>query len=228
MSNSSEIPVYDHYDASALQPIINLAPADEQGCFMLLLFNIVRLYTFEHQFSAALALLSHVESIEGSLAGNACTTPRRSRLQPWREIAARDAILTLYHFSSSLVTVKSSATKFKGATWLEIDPLKLRESQKYFRNHFKDIEFLRHGIAHNADAAQTLEKVKRNSASGSFRWGSLVDRTFVVTNKNVHRQIILDTDKLRSLNEARRLAYLAFPAFLPLLPRCFLIQKNKQ
>jgi hypothetical protein len=146
----------------ASAPIIDLqsAPADEHTQMMLLNKALRDIDRFIADFSAALDLFDYCDS-QRSGAPN-------DKFFRWRYIAARDAVMTVFHFRYSMEAAGNFA---KGSSYLKpnLDRAKLSKATAAFDKRFPDYELSRHAVAHAGEIGKSVPRFNRNSFSGTFQ-----------------------------------------------------------
>lgn len=91
-------------------------------------------------------------------------SPAGKRWMLWAYVAARDAMMSIYHFGKTLEYIKSCgklAPEFRS----RIDQSKLKNARKIFGKNFPVFVDIRTAIAHSADLTSSLEKAEATALS---------------------------------------------------------------
>jgi hypothetical protein len=245
-------------------PFIDIAslPPDEHADAFHIRSLLTQIAMSANDFQHALALFDHASALEAHYQGMASQTLEPTdnieqfvaRIEAWRHlrqaeqaprawkfIAARDAAMTVYHFSVALKAIRFGA---KSTLSAQVDHGLIRRSRRDFRMNFPNAERMRNAVAHSAELLKSRSDVERNTfrkqyvaGAISFRSGGMMsnvlnDRTLtfsfmpkglseaqVVTLeisaqsvKSLCDVVILVFDAFRSVDVRRRLD----PAFMPL------------
>lgn len=211
--------------SAPLNDCIAALPEENQQAALMLAASLVKLSLLRNDFAAALSLLEHVESSAAGIRkelGVIQTISAASRAQHvfelWKEIAVRDAILTVYHFGSALKAIDNNVggipsfdtQQSKEARWSA-----LNEYGKRFPRHRE----IRDAVCHVADNTLTLEKVLGHvDRSGRANVGKLSGRTYRITKSRVHHSFELDQTALSALINIGNTIYRAVPTWIHALP----------
>ena len=104
-------------------------------------------------------------------------------LDGWMHIAARDAVMTVYHFGSTLEALRRNTGK--AASMRKLDAKRMKAAWKRFRDVFPAFEALRHAVAHMADEISTMEKRHEiTPANGIFIGAALSGHTYFLPGKD--------------------------------------------
>lgn len=157
---------------------------------------------FAFSISAAVGLVDYCEAQQLKLPHTLGV------LTEWREMAARDAAINVYHLCSALNHLRSlNAPSLRK----RIDGNALKEAHNVTRGKFPDFVAIRDAVGHIADFAKNPGSLRKHAINGKFNFGKLKGRTFSITNEGEHRSFVID-DSLRKAT--RQIATLVMEAFL--------------
>lgn len=114
-------------------------------------------------YSATLALAEYLKDIDAAfqLFDEAKARGNQQPWDRWQMIAGRDGAMSIYHFSQTLLSIRSGmkgCPKFSSL----VDHDQIKKSRKRFAKSFPVAEHMRHAIAHSADMMLSLEKFSIN------------------------------------------------------------------
>jgi hypothetical protein len=175
----------------SIQFALMMLPEDEQEHMRLAQAHLYDLERYVERFRGALSLMDYaagqvvaakardVAAEPGKIDPQASMARHRRYLadirdpQIWRQIAARDAALTIWDFLTAFRGVKSRIEDCPTFRAL-MDMPELNQTESLCTNYFPNAKSVRHGAAHPSDVANTLE---RNAFTGGpIENGQLEDR----------------------------------------------------
>lgn len=176
-------------------------PESERASAFLIFGHSRYLGKFCEEVHAAVALIEHCEGLAGV---------GQTIADPWKLIAARDAILRIYHFCCSVDATRSiKSPVFKGM----VDQKKISEASQKMRAKFPHYRKLRDAVGHSSDLIENPEKFRKNAVDGSFMYtGALKGREFWITIGGNHFSQRLDADLVASMIEIAKLIQTAIDA----------------
>ncbi len=212
------------YDVGAMEAFVHRLPAAQQQAALVLTFNLVRISGYANNFCAAVSLLEFTE-IECNKLNQA--VPKSSitieiarilgTLELWAEMGARDAAMTIFHFSKTLDAIRACLKDLPSVNG-DVEHNKLREAAKRFRSEFPNAEKARHGVAHQAEITASLDSIKANSVAGNLVFGALKGRIYTVTNEGKHHSLSITKQSHYKLVEIVDSVFKAFPSIVEDLP----------
>lgn len=200
-------------------------------------------------FAMAVALYDHCDAIIKAhkaqiLARGKKPTPQEWRQdhermeapRAWQHIAARDAVMCIYHFWQAMEAVKENLKKCPTID-PKIDWSKCRAATDLMKKYFPGRDSMRQAIAHSAELTKTPKEFRKNSVDGPYASpdGSMqmkagASEIYVGYMLNadtrryqtMHRGTIhtcdITNDSLKSLEEIMVVFFSAFEALDPLSP----------
>lgn len=143
----------------------------------------------------------------------------------WQFIAARDGVMTIYHFGKSVTHLNDILNKIPSVS-RNVDTKALRNARKDFSSYFQKIDEIRNAVAHEAEKYQNQDKFRTHSFSGSSSQhgikisrssnimisNTISDRKFVVTYNGQMHACEISTSSLEKL---KGIAAGVFGAFGP-------------
>jgi hypothetical protein len=178
-----------------------LPEAERQDAFVMVA-HAAMLGKFTREFASALSLIQYSETLSAGIAKDH-QGYTSSTIDNWKLIAARDAIMTMYHFCSSIRHIKSiKAPTFKSM----IDQSKIDEADRIVRANFPRYRELRDAVSHVSDLMKNASKLVDNSVDGrSFVFGAISGRDFSITIGKAHLTVRLDHVLLNCMSRACKL-----------------------
>ena len=135
-------------------------PEDYSFCVINARMNLKR---FEQDFKSSLELYRLVSSIQFPM-----NYENIQRKMNFSLVAARDAVLNVYHFGKSLKQIRENIGKSR--EYIEIKQTlkaeertnKIKEATRLFNRNFKEIDIVRHSIAHAGELMENPYRMKKN------------------------------------------------------------------
>ena len=129
-------------------------PEEEQDGAWLVQSGLMSLESYVQDFAAALALFDFA-------------TSRRDVPHQWSFVAARDGVMTIYHFYAQFDGIRKTA---RACPTLErlVDWQQFRAVELLFRARFRDFVDMRDSIAHAGEKMKTPEKFAEHAFTGSI------------------------------------------------------------
>lgn len=214
------------HDMGALEPFIHSIPNDvEQYQSIIMLNNISILSDYLNEFCASVALLEHVEMIGGQVssgvADKLALTRNMHMLRLWREMAGRDAVMTVFHYENTLEAIRSGLRNTPTLA-NDADNQSLREAARRFRRDFPNADLARHAVGHRGEFATTFDEAKKHAVSGEGRHKFIMPHVegneFVATAKKQEVRLRIDNANRENLAEITAQVFSAFPALNGKLP----------
>lgn len=212
------------YDVAVLQPFLHGLPEEQQVGGGLLIYNLVQISKLVDAFAASVALLDYVEGLE-----NAVEAVHPGSVKPidigrsvhalelWCEMAARDAVLTVYHFEKTIAAIRS-VMRDVPVLISQVEHSWLRAAAKRTRLEFPHAEKARHAVGHRAELTDSVKSIKAHSEAGTFVFGRLASRVYTVSFEGVHRELAIDEGNRQKLAQIAHDVYSAFPMLAGKLP----------
>lgn len=151
-------------------PVTGLSEAEAADAIHLDML-LDRLRHYGDQFERALGLYLHCENllnmeVESNGILGPCT--KVYEFHDWMTIAARDAAMTIYHYSCVLDALHKRIGCCPTLMPF-LDRASLTRARRLFHKHFPRAERIRHGLGHSAELAATPNRLKQNSTSKKFQ-----------------------------------------------------------
>ena len=197
-----------NYDVSALNPAIAQLPAHEEHVGMLTYGQLILLHKHAQDFGAASGLIDYCQNF---------FVPETLR-HLWSELAARDAVMTIYHFAVTLRSIRSGSSKLTSLRD-KIIFSDLRAATADFDAFFPSSVAMRHGVGHRADNIANLNEIKSHQSDTGLVFGAYRDRGYTVTYKGIDHTLLVNTRNFRALIEIVLKVFGAFPHLAGILPR---------
>ena len=86
----------------------------------------------------------------------------------WKQIAARDAAMTIYHIGRAISAIRTKNLPLCPTLGALTDHAALREADRRFERAFPHYELIRHAIGHAAEIMATPAKTAENALSGTY------------------------------------------------------------
>jgi hypothetical protein len=83
----------------------------------------------------------------------------------WSQMAARDAVMTVFHFGKTLDSISFKLTPSLAAA---VDHKKLRAARKHFQDYFRGNEEARHAVGHAAERLSSTSKTEHITHSAAY------------------------------------------------------------
>ena len=145
------------------------------------------------------------------------------RIAPWVHIAARDAVMTIFHFGRTMHWVKKNNAAAPTVFELVNREL-LREANSLFLSKFKNYEQLRNQTAHQAEISKDPKEFKAKNLKGPFdKHGisasadsqvtivsALDGDTYIISVNDKTISLELSQESFATLKETERLFYAAY------------------
>lgn len=220
----STVPPTQHEALDHLQSLLSfLAQFERQFYTALLLFDASE--------GEVWAMASQVESGQRSWNSLDAAT---DTLSAWKQMAARDGALAIYHFGNTMEAIKRSLPNC-AAVNRTVNHQLLSRARARFRKAFPRYEAIRHVVGHVADFAATPAERERHSHKGGAHTvgnvsfdagtrrqflGNLYNRSYVVSFKGqVHHYEITRRSALEfSMTKLMIYSAILDPIFMPSAP----------
>jgi len=148
-------------DARTITPRINLraAPPTEVADLKLLNIALIEMEQYAKQFSQAVALFDYCLM--------QFSKTRLDVFSEWMFIAARDAVMSVWHFRKQMETSNQIANK---SAYLakSLEKSLFKDAYKKFRLGFPDFEAIRHAVAHAGELSKNADSHEKHSFSGTY------------------------------------------------------------
>ncbi|MHA1564413.1 MAG: hypothetical protein ACTSX7_03780 [Alphaproteobacteria bacterium] len=168
METKREVPQPPHILSSP-------APEEEHTAIFRLNTTLGELRRYVMKLWAAIGLFEFAEKEKG----------KHPMIGDWRNIAARDGAMTLYHFSCVFARLRQS---MKDTLSVEYDVKALRNADREFLSKFPRVRGIRNSISHAGEHVETQAKFDKHAYTGSLDRGGLRIR-----NEGGAKLIISDT-----------------------------------
>lgn len=165
---------------------------------------------FEH------ASVLHVQALQATIARQTWLDPSNDpawKFRGWTLAAARDAVLTVYHFRITLSAVRSnlkSVTRFMD----QCDHNAHRSASRLLDQHFPKLERMRHTIAHFAEHFKTPLELEKHMSNGVYLNNSIDGNRFMLSRYRDDLCIELSEESAQKLADAESLVHSAFEPML--------------
>lgn len=185
---------------------------------------------YVRHFRRDVTLMDHCEGLVGRLAAERAAVEKETQdfggrsmelthamHEPWdwMGVAARDAVMNVYHFGSTLKSIRSNAGKAE--SWRgKFDSARLKGAVARFDDRFPFHAVQRHALAHMADNMRTPEAVQDMwPENGPLMLGVMTGRTYGFNQKDDkgrdhEMRLDVTADTLNDLNEIKQEAWEAF------------------
>lgn len=185
-------------------------PADEQNEVFLAVSLAALMDKLAFSISSTVALIDFCDAEKSRLSMMQKTTDPNvlGALTEWRDVAARDTAINIYHFCKALQYLRSiKAPSLRD----RLDKNSLKEAFNITRTQFQNFIDIRNAVGHVADFLQNVDSFRSHAVEGhTFILGSLSGRTFSITSEGRHYSFVIDA----SLREStRRVAAIVMDAF---------------
>lgn len=172
--------------------------------------RVCELGTYCEKFYAAVELFQFGRQ---QLLQTVKTNPKATKIfSEWERIAARDAVMTVFHISHVLQSIKASLNE-DSLLKQYINKDRLKAASKRFFATFKDFEDLRHAVAHSGETTKDRKSFDKNAFSGSFEGlgfsienfhnvfvgDHIADFTYAATHNGRFVSLNVDRDSLMEL-----------------------------
>lgn len=208
MNKKSWLQGEDGRDGS-LSNFLNALPESEQDATAFFLGKVGFFFSYGEDFTMAIALIRHMEVQENFMR----TLGQPTRLESsYKQIAARDAVMSLYHFGNALNSLTADAKHIPSVQ----DALPTLRSAKKILDERHSQKFrttIRDAVSHRWEFLKSMDHYKSIAVNGHLRLGKLVGRTFEITNKKAHLQLSLTDDEANFIDKLRLQVQTAFPMF---------------
>lgn len=127
-----------------------------------------------------------------------------SKFEEWQKAAARDCVMSLYHFGRTIEGIDKSLSNIDEIRKL-IDTKKLKEQRKKFLSAFPDFIDMRNAIAHSAERMVTKSEFEKHSGKG-IREYIITDKLKISTQEPDSRLLIIESlfgDEFKSMWEGK-------------------------
>jgi hypothetical protein len=149
-----------------------LPPEDQAGAFDVQT-ALMQLDHYARRYKSSLELIDRCLSEKKeakdwnavSIKGSEDFWAVRERLHNWMSIAERDAVITVWDFSTTVYEIRKLLDRCKGLNEL-VDRPALERVLKNLSERFPDRKKARHAAAHPADMSKTADERSRHSVSG--------------------------------------------------------------
>jgi hypothetical protein len=133
----------------------NVPPDDKRKLF-LLNCALSDMEKYSRYFGSALHLFDYCFIQQSVLPGPS------GAFNSWRMIAARDAVMSIYHFKNSMIVANDLANQ---STLIgpHLKKPAIKSASKRFANDFPDYAKARHGVAHTAESVQNIGALQENA-----------------------------------------------------------------
>lgn len=211
------------HDAANAEPYLHALPEEEQHHAMMMFFNLTQLNVFANEYAAAVNLVAHVEELEQHLIAHPLgdellQNQNRHLLKMWREIAGRDAAMTVFHYDKTLRAVRGEM-KNVPTIKSETDHARLRAADQSLRRSFPKLEDVRNAFAHRAETTVSLKEARTHAVGGrKLTFGHMEGRVYTVTFRGEDRKVSLTVEAATNLANVTREVYAAFPQLDGMLP----------
>lgn len=215
MSNpkSDGLWLVDGSDQSPQAVFLNSLPVDEQKVAALLLTNVQRLTRLCNDFACAVKLTDWIEGFDRD------HVAPTEVLHNCKEIAARDAVMTIYHVGVALPAIRSGCAAVSALRSLTPS---MQTISSEFNAHWPEgsRSNMRNAVGHRAERTKSIQSFKAH-ADGAGRQiiGRLVGRTFQITGKGKHYSLDINFETLKNLNHIVKSVVDLFPMLQPKLSR---------
>lgn len=141
---------------------------------------------------------------------------------PWVYLAARSAILEIYHFGKTLQSVRGMIGLCKSlAPHVNVELLKC--AQKTFEAHFSRAERMRHAVGHAAEMTNSPENLRRNfmtDDTGGWLITNIENHTFKLKHEGEKMAVDLNYANVARIAEITAMVFTALrPAAESTFPR---------
>jgi hypothetical protein len=155
-------------------------------------FLIHNLYGYAFRFDAASKLMSYANTLHFSRPQFIPASEANFFISmEWRQMAARDAAFSLYHFQQTFELLREQALRSAPKLLGSIDVGKLRIAWRLFHSWFKDVVPMRNALGHAGEFySTTKERSKHGSQRNVFLEFIIVGHMYSVESHG--RQISLD------------------------------------
>jgi hypothetical protein len=169
--------------------------------------SLRHLVEYTDDFRAALALF---DACNEGLASD----PKAPWLRKWRDLAGRDAGMSLWHFGRTIEGVQELIGDHP-ILKTRTNPRTLKQARSLLERKFRMREQIRHAIAHRSDFFTSPQKARYHSiptAPGvrETRWGQLRGRRFRYTVNGAAYYYDMNQETLDRLIEVRSIFFSAF------------------
>lgn len=188
-------------------PHINwIEPPEERDQGRHLSTQLHMLQYYEGQFRSAIELIENVEHL---MSGTE-TLGARARISNWINISAHYAVLTIYHFRSTIFSIQSSIGRCPTHSQ-KIDTKLIDDALQRFLREFPFCVKIRDGSAHFADKIRSPEKIESaKTPEGPFIHGAMTGRTITFTANKQYISLDVSEENLEKLQSIKREVYEAF------------------
>lgn len=172
--------------------------------------QLMSLQTHEDQFASALCLFDHVEQLMVASKEAGHDIRERAAMAKWLTIAANHAALTIYHFQSTLRSIRDRL-QYAQRLAKKVDSKALQDAYDRFHAEFPSWKYVRDWVAHFADKLFKPDDIEEHRPDdGVFIHGTMMDRSLVFTRAGERMSLDMTSDNLRRLRSIKQDAFLAF------------------
>lgn len=190
-------------------------PAEEREHVRLVCGSLGMLRTHANTFDDAVSLIEHCQQLKLAMGERIFTAEEMNQRLlnvNWQMIAARDAAFSMYHFQSSLRSVRDQL-RHTPTLRAKVDTKALEASYRRIGEEFPDWKDMRDAIGHWADMLFSNDNIKQHWPEGPIRIGRSYDpATRRLTMTRNKKQISLDvtTGALERIESIMTDAWAAF------------------
>lgn len=168
------------------------------------------LKSHEDQFASAVALFDHVEALISNNRSAGGNVRERAAMANWMDISANHAALTVYHFQSTLRSIRDQI-QYAPTLAAKVDSRKIEAAYNRFPLEFPVWKEVRDWVGHFADKMFKPADIENNlTPDGLLFHGTLIGRSLVFTRKGEFIQLDVTEENRQRLRAVKNDAYSAF------------------
>lgn len=194
----------------------------EKQCAMNLEFLLNSLCTYVFRFDAASKLSAYVDAMHFSRPEFIpLSRDKFLVLSEWKQIAARDAAFSLFHFLRTFEFIREQSLKDAPTLRGTTDIAKLRLAWNLYRSQFEDTIPMRHAIGHSAEFYRTQEaRAFHSGHKDIFIESMMIDSVLSVSADGKFVSVDMAQAAVDKLDKIKTLILEAFDGALdPVKPR---------
>ena len=138
------------------------APPEQRGEIRLLNLALVFMGRYVERFASAIDLFEYSRD-------QSSASPRRGawRFRAWQSIAARDAVMSIFHFRNAMLAANNFANTLSHVV-TQLNRRALGEAHSLFERLFPDFVAMRQSVAHAGELYKTKAKADLHKTTGEY------------------------------------------------------------
>jgi len=205
---------------------LSRSPKEEEKSLWLLNGALSSIARFSSNFAACVHLFDYC-----ALQNSVLPDPRSEAFSTWQFVAARDAVMSIWHFRQEMHAAHDLANQ---SPYLipSLNRASLGTSHSRFDKYFPDFAGIRHAVAHAGEMSKTEAKFDENAFTGSYEGhgikiadskGTMIQdcfsgRTYICTHEGKIVHCDISSATVSRLNEVKGLFYQGFSGDSQALP----------